>query len=71
MKPPAPPAQGRDGSGRDRRESLKRLCQTKDEVVIALPLVREALAAATGATLDCTADTMTLTIKAIWPLSSN
>ena len=42
---------------------MKRLCNTKDEVVIGLPLVREALAAATGATLDCTADTMTLTIK--------
>lgn len=41
---------------------MKRLCQSKDEVVIALPLVREALAVATGATLDCTADTMTLTI---------
>lgn len=41
---------------------MTRLCQSKDEVVIALPLVREALAVATGTTLDCTADTMVLTI---------
>jgi hypothetical protein len=41
---------------------MKRLCKTKAEVIIALPLVREALAMATDATLDCTADRMTLTI---------
>lgn len=41
---------------------MKRLCKTKEEVVMGLPMVREALAAATGATLDCTADTMVLTI---------
>ena len=42
---------------------MKRLCKTKDEVVTALPLVREALVVATGATLDCTAGSMTLTIQ--------
>lgn len=41
---------------------MKRICNTKNEVIEALPIVREAFAAATSATLDCTAETITLTI---------
>jgi hypothetical protein len=42
---------------------MRRLCETKDEVIAALPLVREALAIGTAATIDCTANSLTLTIQ--------
>jgi hypothetical protein len=39
------------------------LCKTKAEVIAALPIIREALAIADVATIDCTKNSLTLEIK--------